>query len=209
MCDPNPTSFDLTRWIVSISVPAFSGLTGVLIGAWLTGRQQKEQRQLDFVEKQLRLFYSPLLGIRNEIRMLSELRQKISESAGRHWRNICEEARKAGGADYVKQITDERRAVFMNAIEYDNRQLRESLLPAYRRMVTIFRDNYYLAENNTREHFRPLLEFIDIWDRWLDRSIPHEVAEELEHGEKALYSLYADLEKTHNELRAKLRNGKA
>lgn len=207
MGDPNLNSFDLTRWIVSVSVPALSGLTGVMIGAWLTRRQQKEQRKLDFVEKQLRCFYSPLLGIRNEIRMLSELRLKISESADRQWRKICEEAREAGGADCVAQVTNERKAVFMKAIEYDNKQLTESLLPAYHRMVATFRENYYLGENETREHFGSLLEFVDIWDRWLDRSIPHEVTKDLNHGEKGLQSFYADLEKTHNELSAKLRNG--
>lgn len=208
MSDPSSQLFDLTRWLVSVTVPAISGLTGVLIGAWLTRRQQKELRKLEFIEKQLRCFYSPLVGIRNEIRMLSELRQKISKSADRHWRKICEEAREAGGADEVKRVTDERRDVFMKNIEYDNRQLSESLLPAYRRMVAVFRDNYYLAEKETRDHFGPLLEYVDIWDRWLDRSIPHEVVQELEHGEEALKSLYADLEKTHDELRAKLKNGK-
>lgn len=208
MCANDPTSFEITRWIVSISVPAISGFIGVLIGSWLTRRHQREQRKLDFIEKQLRSFYSPLLGIRNEIRMLSELREKIRQSADHHWRKMCEEAREAGGPEYVKQVTDERRDVFMKSIEYNNKQLTESLLPAYRRMVAIFRDNYYLAEGRTSEHFRPLLEFVDIWDRWLERSIPHEVVEDLGHGEKSLQALYSELEKTHDELRVKLSSGK-
>jgi hypothetical protein len=97
----------------------------------------------------------------------------------------------------------------MISIEYDNNQLTEGLLPAYRRIVTIFRDNYYLAEERTCAHFRPLLEFVDIWDRWLDRSIPREVIEELGHNEKSLQALYTELEETHTTLRAKLSNGKA
>jgi hypothetical protein len=56
MYDPYAQSFDLTRWFVSVSVPAIASLAGVLIGAWLTGRQQQEQRKLDFVEKQLLFF---------------------------------------------------------------------------------------------------------------------------------------------------------
>jgi len=73
-------------------------------------------------------------------------------------------------------------------------------------MAAIFRDNYYLAEKRTRKFFRPLIEFVDIWDRWLDKSIPHEVVEELGHGEKPLHPFYEDLEKTHDELRNKLAN---
>jgi hypothetical protein len=209
MYAPNAQSFDLTRWLVSVSVPAFAGLAGVLIGAWLTGRQQNEQRKLDFVEKQLRLFYSPLLGIRNEIRMLSELRVKISHSADRHWRKLCEEAQLVGGAEYLQKVTAERRDEFMKLIDYDNKQLTENLLPAYRRMVSIFRDNYYLSIKTTADHFLPLLEFVDIWDRWLDRSIPREVIEELGHDEKKLEDLYSDLEETHTALRTKLSNGKS
>jgi hypothetical protein len=145
----DPTAFEMTRWIALTDVPAIAGLAGVLMGSWLTRRQQKEQRKLDFVEKQLRCFYSPLVGIRNEIYMLSELRLTISQSSDRHWRKLCEEAREAGGPDYVKKVMDRRRDEFMKSIEYDNNQLTEGLLPAYRRMVTIFRDNYYLAEERT------------------------------------------------------------
>jgi hypothetical protein len=147
--------------------------------------------------------------MRNEIRMLSELRVKISHSADRHWRKLCEEAQSAGGADYLTKLTEERRDEFMKSVDYDNKQLTENLVPAYRRMVSIFRDNYYLSEKTTADHFPYLLEFVDIWDRWLDRSIPREVIEELDHDEKKLEALYSDLEETHTALRTKLRNGKA
>ena len=207
MADPNSGSLDILRWVISIAVPATAGFTGVLIGSWLANRQQREQRKLAFIEKQLKYFYSPLLGIRNEIRMLSELRLKISKSADANWRRLCEEARAAGGVETLQKVTDERREEFMGSIEYDNRQLTESLLPSYHRMVSIFRENYYLADQETREYFRPLLEFVDIWDRWLDKSIPYEVAEDLGHGEEPLHPFYEDLERKHDELRRKLVDG--
>lgn len=209
MADANPESLNLIRWVVSIVVPVLSGFVGVLIGAWLAGRQQREQRELFFIEKQIKNFYSPLLGIRNEIRMLSELRQKISISANANWRKLCEEAHKRGGSEATKKLTEERKEKFDRLIQYDNLQLTESLIPSYHRMITIFRDNYYLAERRTREYFRSLLEFVDIWDRWLDKSIPREVLKDLEHSEKTLNPLYDDLKETYNELRAKLSKGKA
>lgn len=209
MTNVNPESFSWIRWAVSIGVPILSGFVGVIIGAWLTGRQQQEQRKLSFIEKQINNFYSPLLGIRNEIRMLSELHQKISSSANANWSKLIEKARKLGGAEATKKITEERKEKFDRLIQYDNRQLTERQLPSYHRMITIFRDNYYLAEPRTRDYLQYLLEFVDIWDRWLDKSIPKEVLKDLEHSEKTLNPFYDDLKETHNELRAKLSKGKA
>lgn len=206
MATPIPEAFNLTRWMISIVVPTLSGLFGVIIGSWLSSRQHQKKQRLEFIEQQLSCFYSPLLGIRDEIRMLSELRQKISKSADYHWKKMCKDARDSGGTEYLRQVTDERRDEFMKSIEYDNTQLTESLLPSYRKMAKIFRENYYLAENETRQFFKPFIEFIDIWDRWLDKSIPYEVIEELGHGEKPLHPFYENLETIHNKLRDKLAN---
>ena len=206
MAEPIPDAFNLTRWIISIAAPTLSGLSGVIIGSWLSSRQHQKKQRLEFIEQQLSCFYSPLLGIRDEIRMLSELRQKISQSADYHWKKICKNARESGGTENLRHVTDERRDEFMKAIEYDNKQLTESLLPSYRKMAIIFRENYYLAENETRDFFKSLIEFIDIWDRWLDKSIPYEVIEEFGYGEKLLHPFYENLEIIHNKLRDRLAN---
>ena len=97
----------------------------------------------------------------------------------------------------------------MGAIEYNNRQLTERLIPSYHRMVKIFRENYCLADQETRKYFPELLKFVNLWDRWFENSIPSEVAEYLDHGEEHLYSLYEDLERKHDELRKKLVDGQA
>jgi hypothetical protein len=38
-----------------------------------------------------------------------------------------------------------------------------------------------------------LVEFIDVWDRWLAKTIPAEVLDELGHSEQSLHAFYADL----------------
>lgn len=205
----NQQALDLIRWAVSLFVPALAGLFGVLVGAWLTARRDKASRQLSFVENQLTRLYSPMVGIRNEIRMLSELRLKISQSADKNWRRLCEEAREQGGVKALRERTDERKDQFGAIITYNNQQLMESLIPSYRRMVELFRENYYLAEPETREHFKNLLEFVDLWERWLQKTIPNEVLEDLDHGETILLPFYEHLKKTHDELRLKLKEGKA
>lgn len=203
----NDTNFlKLIHWGISVGIPAASGLGGVMLGAWLSGRRENKQRQLEFIEKQLREFYSPLIGIRNEIRMRSELRVKIHKAANTEWRRLCEETKEFGVEAYQK-LTKERGKEFKEIIENDNRQLKEDLIPAYRKMVILFRDNMWLAEDETKKYFKPLLEFVELWERWLVRSLPVEVIQTLEQGEESLHPFYDHLQDEHDELRKKLQEG--
>ena len=198
------TTYDLAHWGISIGVPAFSGLIGVMLGAWLTGRRETKQRQLAFVENQLRNFYSPLLGIRSEIQMQSELRVKISQTANVEWRKWVSGI----GAVEAQKLTEERFKEFKQIIEYDNRQFREELMPAYLKMVSLFRDNMWLTEPETRKYFKPLLEFVEVWNRFLAKSLPVEVVQAINHGEESLKPFYEHLQNKHDELRKKLENVK-
>jgi len=206
MATNDPSCIDLVRWGISIGVPAVAGLGGVMLGAWLTGRREKKQRALAFIEKQLCEFYSPLLGIRSEIRMRSELRLKVQNTADSEWRKLCEEKREIG-VEAFQRLTNELGDEFTKIIEYDNRQLKEELIPAYRKMVNLFRDNMWLAEYETKEYFGPLLEFVELWERWLGDSLPPEVITALEHGEESLHPFYDHLQRKHDELREKLASG--
>ena len=78
------TSVDLLPALL----PVASGLAGVLIGAWLSGRRDRSQRRLAFVEKQLAAFYSPMLGIREEILAVSLLRARVQEEADKASRDL-------------------------------------------------------------------------------------------------------------------------
>jgi hypothetical protein len=203
----NDTNFlKLIHWGISIGIPAASGLGGVMLGAWLSGKRETRQRQLEFIKKQLRDFYSPLLGIRSEIRMRSELRVKIHKAANTEWQRLCEKT-KDFEVEARQKITEERGNEFKEIIEYDNRQLKEELIPAYRKMVNLFRNNMWLAEDETKKYFKSLLEFVELWERWLDRSLPTEVIQTLEHGEESLHPFYDHLQNKHDELRNKLQEG--
>jgi hypothetical protein len=198
---------ELMRWAISIGVPAFAGLTGVIVGAWLTGRRERSQRQLAFIEKQLKDFYSPMLGLRNEIRMRSELRVQIHDAADMVWRDLCEHARQVG-VDALRDISSTRGLEFDKLIEYDNKQLQEELLPAYRQMVKLFRENLWLADPDTREYSKYLTEYVELWDRWLAKSIPKEVIERIGHSEASLKPFYDHLQQRHDDLRTKIKGHK-
>jgi hypothetical protein len=141
----------LNGTLVNTLIPAGSGLLGVLIGGWLTALNQKQERREAHFKSQLSEFYSPLLGIRSQIKAKSELRLKLSSVAGAAW-------------------------------------------PA--KFAGIFTDGMWLAEPSTIRHYAALVEFVEIWNRFLDQSLPREVLQQIEHKEETLQPLYADLE--HN-----------
>ena len=74
-------------------------------------------------------------------------------------------------------------------------------------MVNLFRDRMGLAEPSTLEHFGALVEFVEIWDRWLDETIPPEVVGNLEHGEEKLYPLYEDVADQFKRLQKEILGG--
>lgn len=199
-------SIELVRWAISIGVPALSGLAGVVIGAWLTGRRERRERRLAFVERKLKDFYSPMLGLRDEIRMRSELRVRIHDAADSAWRDLCEQKRRVG-PEALSELSRTRGPEFERLIEYDNKQLQEELLPAYRQMANLFRDNRRLADPDTREHYQNLIEFVELWDRWLEKSIPGEVIERLGHSENKLKPFYDHLQQRHDDLCTKIEQG--
>ena len=208
VCLPTPDqqSFDAARWIASIAVPAIAGLAGVAIGAWLTSRREQKQRQLAFLEKQLSAFYSPMLGLRNEVKTHSAFRVRVQNEADVAWKQLCADTENLD-VQKRQRITTERGPEFTRIIEYDNDKLNEALLPAYRKMVELFRECYWLAEQETRPYYGGLVEFVEVWNRWIDKALPAEVLKRLEHSEDKLAPFYEHIERTHDEIRQKLRNG--
>ncbi|HTU46998.1 MAG TPA: hypothetical protein VMF91_18195, partial [Bryobacteraceae bacterium] len=75
----------LNGTLVNTLIPAVSGLVGVAIGGWLTALNQKRELREAHIKCQLSEFYSPLLGIRSQIKAKSELRLKLSSAAGAAW----------------------------------------------------------------------------------------------------------------------------
>ena len=189
-------------------VPAASGFIGVLVGAWLSGRRDRSQRRLAFVEKQLSDFYSPMLGIREEIASVSLLRMRIQEEAQKAWRDLTEKSRMPGHLDSDPEWA-KREEEFNRILQFDNDKLTKELLPAYRRMANLFRDNYWLAEKDTRLFYPAVLAFVEIWERWMANALPVEVWRRLDHSENHLLGFYANIASSHDRLRAKLEHGAA
>ncbi len=194
------------NWLGQVAL----ALVAALIGAWLARRHYRHQQRHTFVERQLHEFYSPLLGLREEIRLKGELRVKVHATADQEWRRLCDETKRMHDPiEAFHKLEKERFPAFGKVIEYDNNQLRNVFLPSYRQMLAIFREKLWLADPDTRQYLPTLIEFVDLWDRWLAETIPAEVIEKLGHSEKHLLSFYEHLQEKHDELRKILADGKA
>ena len=204
MADQN--SLSLLQWGISIAVPAVSGLCGVAVGAFLTARREKTNRRHEFLVKQLTDFYSPLIAIRKELKVMGGIKLKISRAADSAWRKVCNGYE--GNPNGLRKVTQERGDAFAKIIDYENEYLEKECIPSYHRMVALFRKNIWLAEPSTVEHFPSLLGFVNIWDRFLSGTLPGEVIQELNHSEESLSPLYDELQEKHDELREKLVQGK-
>lgn len=198
---------DWIKNIITQNFSAITGLFGVYIGAWLTKRQTVTQRKLDFCEKQLREFYSPLVGIRKEIQILSEFRLAGEEASRKWWQKVCERGQHIKDQGENVKFYDNEGNKITSQIEYENMQLIEKIIPAYRKMVDTFKNNYWLAEEQTKEYFPALVKFIESWERFLSHTHPIEVIKDISVSEKELLSFYNHIEQTHNFLRKKLKTG--
>jgi hypothetical protein len=187
--------------LASPIIAALAGIGGVLLGGWITNRSQAEERRQARVRDKLDKFYAPLLATRQQILAKSEVREKVhsiarSEYAGLFHGNL--------GPEEKARITAEREPQFAAILQYSAEQLSTELVPLYRHMVDLFKSNMQFAEDSTRAHFGPLVEFVEIWNRQLQQEMPPEVVIALNQAENKLYPFYNELEAQFRRLRAQL-----
>jgi hypothetical protein len=179
-----------------------SALTGASIVYIFGIRQLLIQRRNAFIEKQLSEFYSPIAGYRKRIRTKSELRERISAAANEAWQEICADDPLADSASQTRDLF----APFKKITEYDNDQFRGELMPLYRKMLDVFTEKYWLADPDTRSHYQDFVEFVEIWERHLVRSIPGEVITKLGHTEKNVHQFYEHLEQKISDLQTEIKD---
>jgi hypothetical protein len=177
--------------LIQSIVPALTGFLGVFVGGWISGRHLKQERNHKRLRDQLEGFYSPMLGMRAEIRAKSELRVKISSAADAAWQESV--TRVAGNYEAIAKLEKERFPEFEKVIQYDEKQLRDELIPIYEKMLQHFSSHLWLAEPSTRAHYGDLVEYVEIWRRFLKNTIPSEIIKKIEHSEGKLKPFYDNL----------------
>ncbi len=189
-------------------VPAVAALVGVLIGGWLTSRNQKRERQIRFFREQLGEFYGPMLAMRAEVLAKAELRLKISGAANTAWQVLIDDARQGGGVELIRETREASFPIFEEIIKYNNRQFAEEIMPTYRKMVQRFVEKMHFAEVSTIGYLQELIDFVEIWNRWLAEALPSEVVERLGHSEERLFPFYRDVASHFVKLQAEVKESR-
>lgn len=184
--------WETIKFVVSVLAPVLSGYIGVVYGL----KQIKIQKQVNLIEKQLEQFYSPLLGIHKEIKAKSEFRFKISNLSNDAWKEEVAKMESRGEAPDISSIHRE--------IEYNNSQLKEEFIPHFNRMLQIFKENYWLAEPETQEFYSELIEYVEVWNRYVKDGLSGNILDKLNHDEAKLKPFYNELETRTKILREKL-----
>ena len=182
------TIFSFLQFILPPCATLLAGYIGVKFGL----EQVKLQKRLDFIERQLRDFYSPILGIHQNISTKGKLRFKISGLHSKEWKDMSEKER------------DKKLPFVEKVIEYDNDQWKKDLLPLYHKIADIFTQNYWLAEPETKEHYMKLIEYVEVWDRWLDKAITIQTVSELINDDNELEPFFKEIDYRSGILRKEL-----
>jgi hypothetical protein len=184
--------------LMQSGISAGAGLLGVLVGGLVTAHSQRSERRNARIREQLEGFYSPLIGIRDEIRAKSVVRTNVHSAAGSAFVKTVEL--------HDRNLPADEKEKFDKVFDYDNVQMKEDLVPLYQKMLDLYLKNKWLAEPSTSNFVYEFVEFVELWKRYYAGSLPPEVVSAMEHSEKKLYPLYQDLQDTFVRLRNELRH---
>jgi hypothetical protein len=175
--------------VIQSAIAAGSGLLGVLIGTVAVSLNAKRDRRIARLKAQLQEFYSPMLGVRSEIKAKSDVRLKVTSIASQTFTEEFGTGSLGERRDPPPDVSEKYEAIH----DYNDTQFRQTLFPLYQQMLDHFTHHLHLAEPSTRLHYDALCEFVEILNRSLDKSLPGKVAERLSHDEGKLQGLYDDL----------------
>lgn len=176
-----------------------------LAGVWLSNRatlsRLKTERKIEFISRQLHELYSPLLALKTHVRAYGDLRLRISKAADGAWREkVAQE--KSLGWDHEKAFEPYKKLILSG-----NEQLRKEIIPLYHKMLDLLKENFWLAEPETRRWYAALYEYVELWDQYLSDEIPRDALAKLDQGEEKLKPLYTELEERFGLLQRQLAGG--
>jgi len=146
---PTYIHYDIMEYFLKIfdSIKGFLfTIVGALVGAYGVYKYGLKQSQikarLEFIEKQIQEFYSPMVGLITDIIAKNELRIKISKASDVEWRKIMEDVTPVV-YEHLKDNSEIKK--FSKIIEYDNEELIRHIIPSYKKMLVIFQEKIWLT----------------------------------------------------------------
>ena len=185
-----------TQTIITTCTPFLVGILGVYYGQ----RIYIGQRRFNYKERQLNELYSPILGIIKEIQAKSMVRELINEKANEAWKESIKEWEASN-----KSLEGPNIKPYEEIINYNNAQLKEELVPGYKKIISLITENYSLADEETTKWYNVLFEFIEIWNRSLNNSLPIDVVRKLDHREAKHIEFYNHVENQEAKIKIELK----
>lgn len=192
----------------SIKTPLFaiiSALMGTFFGYKFGVKQLVLRKRLEFIEKQIKEFYSPMVSLVTDINSKIKLTNKISKISDEEWSKIF---KGLGPREYEILRKDNNIVKFSKIFDYHKEEFLREIFPSYKKMLEIFREKFWLALPETRKWYNDFSDFIGIWDRHLEKSLPLELGLRIGHAGKELVPFFENLSKTLDFLLGKLEKGK-
>lgn len=182
------TNQDVSIWIsfIGLAKIVFPMIIVAFLSYKLGNKKSHYERKLEFITKQITEFYSPMLGYIYRIEASNLLQKELSQLSGEAWKEIT--------VNNNENINlDEEFKPFQKLIEYDNKTTNEEVLPLFYKMHDIFTQNYWLAEDSTKQHYLKLSRYVDVWKRFQKNSVPRQVLWKMEKDENLLISFKTDI----------------
>jgi hypothetical protein len=180
---------DMSIWISLIDLAKI--VLPLIIVAFLSyklgNKKSRYEKKLEFITKQITEFYSPMLGFIYRIEASNLLQNELSKLADETWKEIA-----ANNKEH-KNLNEEFKP-FQILIESGNKTTNEEVLPLFYKMHDVFTQNYWLAEDSTKQHYLILSRYVDIWRRFQANSIPRQVLWKMEKDENLLIPFKMDME---------------
>lgn len=184
---------------------AFVALLGVAVGVFATITVTNLAERRRFVRDQLTLLYSPLVARRRQMYALSELRVTVDNEADEAWReNVARVERRRPPPEDFEEALAEPKAQLIDGLLAFNAARARADLEVYAEMLTIFREQMWLADPDTLDSYPAFVRFVDLWTRWVKDELPPDLARRLEIKESRLVPFYEHLERRMLDLRAEL-----
>lgn len=168
----------MTIELSQLVAPAI-GLLGVIVGVWITQRWNIQKERLTWEGQALKFLYAPLLIRIVKIRTLSRHRQKFDSA--------------------LSTYSSSSKAV-ESQIEYDNNQLTSLLLPLYREVEEILRENSQYADETTLKYYVLFVEFLEAWDRSHNTLAEALALKSIRTTESQLHSFYYHIQNEYSRL---------
>lgn len=159
------------------------------IGYFFGNLKFKRTNRFDKIKEQISKFYSPMISCLNEIRAKAEIRNKINDANEKYFSK-------------PRDLKEEQ--FYFKSIEYENEKFRTEIIPLYEKMLNIFNDNLHLAEKSTQSWHKQFSQFVDVWHRYLDKTLRYETIKRLDIKEEKLKPFYYDLDRRLEELQRKI-----